>query len=125
MAQASLSLRRISFTWPSGSAPIVADLTATFAPGFTGIIGANGVGKTTLLKLATRELTPDAGEIDAPGPAHYCEQRTDTRPANLEAMLEDTGAPVYALRARLAIGGDWAERWDSLSHGERKRAQIG
>ena len=28
------------------------------------------------------------------------------------------------LRGKLFIGDDWAERWATLSHGERKRAQI-
>ncbi len=30
----------------------------------TGIVGANGCGKTTLLKIITRELSPDSGTVD-------------------------------------------------------------
>ena len=31
---------------------------------------------------------------------------------------------AWQLKGRLALEADWLERWESLSHGERKRAQI-
>ena len=43
----------------------------------------------------------------------------------LEAFLEDDDGQAYALRGRLGIECDFLARWPTLSHGERKRAQIG
>ena len=40
-------------------------------------------------------------------------------------FLVDANGEAYRLRGRLGIEEDWLRRWDSLSHGERKSAQIG
>lgn len=40
-------------------------------------------------------------------------------------LLEDTDKFAYKLRDRLGIEEGWLRRWSTLSHGERKRAQIG
>src|SRR5690349_17462581 len=39
-----------------------------------GLVGANGVGKTTLLKVLAGELVPDEGEAAVGGPAAYMSQ---------------------------------------------------
>ena len=56
--------------------------------------------------------------------ALYCPQRTDAAPDRLEELADDRSAEASILRRRLGIGADWATRWQSLSHGERKRAQL-
>ena len=46
------------------SAPVLSDVSFTVPSGdYVGVIGPNGGGKTTLLKLLLGILTPDAGEI--------------------------------------------------------------
>lgn len=124
MASATLSLRDVEFAYPSAPDPIIRNLTATLTPGFTGVLGPNGSGKSTLLRLATGMLHPDSGNVTVLPDAVYCAQRTDEPPRGFEQFLDDTGAPVYALRSRLGIGWDWLDRWGTLSHGERKRVQI-
>ena len=43
---------------------ILADLTLTVSSGERiGVVGINGVGKTTLLRIVAGVLTPDSGEI--------------------------------------------------------------
>ncbi len=107
------------------SVPLLENLSASFPAGWTGIAGANGAGKTTILKLATGLLRPLAGRVRFHGEAFYCARRTDEAPDSLERFLCGTDRAACELKGRLAIGKDWVERWYSLSRGERKRAQIG
>jgi len=87
--------------------------------------GANGSGKTTVLRLAAGGLAPDTGQVSLPGPSIHCPQRTDDPPEGLEAFLADPGPKAHRLRDTLGVASDWARRWGPLSHGERKRAQVG
>lgn len=43
--------------------PVLKDITCSFQNGFTYIVGKNGVGKSTLLKLIATAVTPDKGDI--------------------------------------------------------------
>ena len=88
-------------------------------------MGPNGAGKTTFLKLAAGLLSPDTGQIAAPSLALYCPQRTDNPPEEMENFIRSLDKEAVLIRSRLEIQTDWPRRWDSLSHGERKRAQIG
>lgn len=119
-----LCFRNVTFTYGGAAAPAVCDLCLTIPRGWTGIVGANGCGKTTLLRLAVGELDPTAGRIEGGRQGLYCEQRTDTPPAQLGAMLQAGDPEARRLRTVLGLAPDWAGRWGTLSHGERKRAQV-
>jgi len=114
----------VSFTYPHLTEPLLTGITFTAARGWTGVVGANGSGKSTLLALATGRLQPQAGTIARPGPATYCEQRTDLAPCGLTELLSFPDAEAGRLVSVLGIDADWPYRWETLSHGERKRAQI-
>ncbi|MES2903399.1 MAG: ATP-binding cassette domain-containing protein [Pseudomonadota bacterium] len=64
-----------------------------------GLVGANGTGKTTLLKLLTGELAPDAGKV--------------TRAKSLSGIVIDQQrklmSPEKRVRDVLAEGGDWID----------------
>ena len=115
----------VSFTYESGTKSLLAAVTLHLGRGWTGVVGANGAGKTTLLRLATGSLSPIGGSVLVPAGAVYCQQRTDDPPDGFEQLLADSEGPASTLRGRLGIGSDWLVRWLTLSHGERKRAQIG
>jgi len=122
---ADIRFRNVRFSYESMSRPLFDDLTLHVTRGWTGVVGANGAGKTTLLKLATGLLQPDAGEVQSPGKGLHCPQRTDEVPPGFEKLASTSNGGAHAIRGRLGIEGDWVERWHTLSHGERKRAQIG
>ena len=73
-----------------------------------GVVGANGTGKTTLLKLLTGEIQPDEGRIN--------------RAKTLSGVMIDQQRklldPVKSVREVLAEGGDWIE-----VHGHKKHVQ--
>ncbi|MHC5038272.1 MAG: ATP-binding cassette domain-containing protein [Planctomycetota bacterium] len=125
MARGGVDFQNVSFAYEGSSGPLFEGMTCHFPTGWTGIVGANGAGKTTILKLVSGLLRPQGGKIFSPEGAAYIEQRTDEAPLLLETLIGDAGGEAGRIRGRLGIEEDWADRWASLSHGERKRAQTG
>ncbi len=124
MSRDFLLFRNVTFNYLCGGDPLFEGLDAAFPTGWTGIVGANGTGKTTLLRLAAGILCPSGGIIRRPGTVGLCEQRSDEAPDGLDDLLRLPDGHAAELCGRLALGGDWSARWRTLSHGERKRAQI-
>ncbi|WP_455381274.1 ATP-binding cassette domain-containing protein [Salinispira pacifica] len=57
-----ISVNNVSLTF--GSRTLFKDVTLKFTPGNCyGVIGANGAGKSTFLKILAGELEPAAGDI--------------------------------------------------------------
>ena len=93
----------------SASATIVRDFTLRIQRGDRiGVVGANGTGKTTLLKLLTGEIEPDEGKI--------------ARAKTLQGIIIDQQRrlldPDKRVRDILADGGDWID-----VRGHRKHVQ--
>lgn len=119
-----LYINNLSFIYPDAVAPLFDNISLQFQPGWTGIVGANGGGKTTLLHLINGDLLPNQGTIYRPGLIHYAEQRMDNKPDGLAELMNNFAKSAIRIRNQLHIHQDWLERWDTLSFGERKRCQI-
>jgi ATP-binding cassette subfamily F protein uup len=87
--------------WKSfGSRPIIKNFTLRIQRGDRiGVVGANGTGKTTLLRLLTGELAPDEGQV--------------TLAKTLHGVMIDQQRSLLAgdktVRDVLAEGGDWLD----------------
>ena len=103
---------------------VFTNVTFELGAGWTGITGENGAGKTTLLMLAAGLLRPGAGSVLRPDDIFYCHQRTDDIPESWEDLFFAADNEAGRLLGRLGIDADWPYRWDTLSHGERKRFQL-
>ena len=62
MGDEALEVNNVSHSY--GDNEVLKDITLKFEPGEkVALIGGNGVGKSTLLKIIMEEMTPDAGEV--------------------------------------------------------------
>ncbi|MCK4790358.1 MAG: ABC-F family ATP-binding cassette domain-containing protein [Desulfobacteraceae bacterium] len=124
MSKQCLKFHNVTFIYDCASKPLFQNVSLHVASGWTGVIGANGAGKTTLLKLATGLLEPVQGTIDLRQNSVYCPQRTDDIPAKFNELILTNTKFACVIKGQLGIRDDWGQRWKTLSHGERKRAQI-
>ncbi len=120
----NLKFQNVTFIYESSSEALFRDITLQVNSGWTGIVGPNGAGKTTLLKLATGLLEPDKGSINVYCNSVYCPQRTDDIPEKFYEFLQAQTKSAYIIKEQLGVCDEWINRWETLSHGERKRAQI-
>ncbi|RPJ58741.1 MAG: ABC transporter ATP-binding protein [Acidobacteria bacterium] len=124
MLRHTLTFENVTFAYEQMTFPLLSGVSFAFPLGWTGVVGANGAGKTTILRHAAGLLRPDSGWIRRPGGSIYCEQRTDEPPACLNSFLDAADGVAIRLRGSLGIHPDSLTNWAVLSHGERKRAQI-
>ncbi len=124
MGKTQIHITSLRFQYPQATLPLFEDIDLTFAVGWTAVLGANGAGKSTLLQLASGILRPEGGTVIGPDHTRYVAQRTDDPPPNFETFAYAYDRDACRLHGILEIERDWIYRWDTLSHGERKRAQI-
>lgn len=93
---ASLTCSALSFHWPDGT-PVFDGFSLSVGRGRNGLVGTNGTGKTTLMRLMAGELRPSGGSVTVGGSLAYLPQN----------ITLDT-----ALRVDQALG--IAERRDAL-----------
>lgn len=141
----------VSFRYEPDGEPVLEDVTFEVRAGdFIGLIGPNGGGKTTLLKLLLGLLHPDAGtlhvlgrpptevsrhvgyvpqtaRIDTEAPAHVEDVvltgRLGRHPWGARYRRADREA-ARAVMARVGVGGFAHRRIGELSGGQRQRVLI-
>lgn len=122
-----------------GDRTIVDNLSFVVMPGMSiGLMGANGTGKTTLLKLLARESKPDGGFVDFADNlkiVYFDQERSKLDGAvKLSDFLGD-GSDSVVFRGRSIHLASWARRFqfrpeqlqlriEDLSGGEKARALV-
>lgn len=106
-----------------GDRRVLTDVSLTIAPGArVGLIGENGVGKSTLLRLLAGVESPDAGAVTRPARVGFLWQEVRFRPdQTLAALIEDALAEVRGIERELELSAaaladgdpDASARYDS------------
>ncbi|MDA2809494.1 ABC transporter ATP-binding protein [Nocardiopsis sp. RSe5-2] len=90
-----LDLSGVVFSYPGAEEPVLHGVDLAVRPGeTTAVIGSTGAGKTTLVKLVARLLTPDEGSVRIDG--------TDVRDMDRRSLAEAVG--LIPQRAHLFSG---------------------
>lgn len=119
-----LSLQHLAYAYPSCVNPVLRDVSATLPWGWTGLVGDNGCGKSTLARIACGRLTPDRGTVAPHLFSVYCEQDASAEPDALYDFAAAYDRDAVALRRDLGVEDDWPWRYDTLSCGQQKRLQV-
>jgi iron complex transport system ATP-binding protein len=106
----------VTFTYPGADTPAVHDVSLALTGGsVTALVGPNGGGKTTLLRLLLGRLTPAMGEVTLwDRPASAWDRRSLARKVGVVVQREE---PVFPLRVREAVAlGRYAHlgRWQAF-----------
>jgi ATPase subunit of ABC transporter with duplicated ATPase domains len=92
---ASIVLSSLSFSTPDGRR-LFSDLDLAFGPGRTGLIGRNGVGKSTILHLISGRFGPQTGSVSVDGTLAVFNQTVQVAP-------EATVSSLFGVDAQLGI----------------------
>ena len=97
----SITLSGLSWTTPDGR-PLFTGLDLSFGPERTGLVGRNGVGKSTLLKLIAGETSPRAGSVRVDGRIGRLAQLVQVDPQASIADLFGVADALALLRRAVA-----------------------
>lgn len=91
----AITVSNLSWSTPDGRT-LFSDLDLSFVAERTGLVGRNGVGKTTLLKIIAGEFAPQSGSVSMNGRIAILRQAVQVREG-------ETIADLFAVREALAL----------------------
>ncbi|MCG8512313.1 MAG: ATP-binding cassette domain-containing protein, partial [Rhodospirillales bacterium] len=106
-----ITLRNISYVTPDGNR-LLDNVDLTFGRERTAIVGPNGIGKSTLLKIASGELQPASGSVERRDTIRVLEQIVQPEPSSSVADalgVRDALARLARLQSGSASPADMAE----------------
>ncbi|WP_328992132.1 ATP-binding cassette domain-containing protein [Kribbella sp. NBC_01245] len=120
----------LKFAWPDG-AVVFDGLSFVAGPVRTGLVGRNGTGKSTLLRLIAGRLTPQQGDIRYAGTLGYLPQDLPLDVA--QTVAEVLGIAVIRQAIAAIEAGDTSEanfavvgdEWDVAEEAEVMLAKVG
>ena len=114
----------VSFKYENSPNLLFSDINFSFTSGWTGLVGANGTGKSTLLSLVAGTLQPDSGKVLVKGRVGVCPQIYSGITEEDYSYMYDYSKELWEYRRLLGIEDDMFVREESLSGGEKKRVQL-
>lgn len=112
--QVGLEFRQAEFHYPADTTPVLKGVDAVLPAGrITALVGANGAGKSTIVKLLTRMYDPSAGALLLDGvalPAYDL----DALRREIGADYQDFARFALSLRENITIGTHGKEQKISL-----------
>ena len=121
-----MRVSNLSFSY-SDSVAIIGGADFQLGRGWTGIIGPNAAGKSTLLRLIAGELEPSSGSphFDGCAGSVLLQQSVEWLTPEIECFADASDPGSFRLCGELGLDPTEIERWPTLSPGERKRWQVG
>ncbi|HUS17850.1 MAG TPA: ABC transporter ATP-binding protein [Chloroflexia bacterium] len=99
-----IEFRHVSFTYPGKTEPALRDVSFLLQPDETvALVGQNGAGKTTIVKLLTRLYDPDEGQILIDG-HDVREYDLDSLHAAVGVIFQDYVTYFFSARENIGVG---------------------
>ncbi len=94
---ASITLSNLSWSTPDGR-PLFSNIDLSFGPERAGLVGRNGVGKTTILNLVAGQIQPQTGSVSVQGRIGLMRQ-------SVQVDDDATVADLFGVTTELALLG--------------------